>query len=148
VRDADGMEVPHVFCDHLLSKCFGKASCQRPAVSEELPAAKDTTIVTGRIGQLCAAAIPSMGHGCKGAERETGSVEHDPISAIRGVREHSDNRTKRPSALARATPDIAVESERYFPSLAAGAQKRRRKFGVAGGQRVRVSAERRGDALD
>jgi hypothetical protein len=51
---------PHVFDDQLLSKCFGKASCQGLAVSEELPAAKGTTIVTGRIGQLCAAAIPSM----------------------------------------------------------------------------------------
>ena len=31
----------------------------RPAVSDELPAAKGTTMVTGRVGQLCADAVPT-----------------------------------------------------------------------------------------
>ena len=31
----------------------------RPAVSDELPAANGTTMVTGRVGQLCADAAPT-----------------------------------------------------------------------------------------
>ena len=46
--------------DHLLRERLGKTDRQdTPAVSDELPAAKGTTMVTGRVGQLCADTAPT-----------------------------------------------------------------------------------------
>src|SRR5262245_30709234 len=45
----------------------------RPAVSDELPAANGTTMVTGRCGQLCADAAPTVTKAVR-AESETSAT--------------------------------------------------------------------------